>query len=193
MYAFEFWYYDTANSAKDAAKDSIRAIADVIKKACGYSWDGTCLAVGMPQGITPHFKLDDEGWEEFCRELGFEYVDATTKGKNEFGEPTGIDRIREALETTEWDGADDDFGDILGEDDLDNTGEDGDEWGGFSVEEAQMNMELFSMKNAITGGAEQDEEDEALQVEELGRMMGKLQAIKGTTLSTPNFATGSSF
>lgn len=166
--------------AKDATKDSIRAIADVIKKACGYSWDGTCLAVGMPQGITPHLQLEDEEWEEFCRELGFEYVDATTKGKNEFGEPTGIDRVKEALETTEWDGADDEFGDILGEEGLGDMDESGEgEWGAFSVEEAEMNRELLGMKTAVNGGDAGDEEDEALQVEELERMMGKLQAIKG--------------
>ncbi|QDS77449.1 hypothetical protein FKW77_006857 [Venturia effusa] len=167
-------------------KESIRAIADVIRKACGYSWDGTCLAVGMPQGITPHFQLDDEEWEEFCRELGFEYVDATTKGRNDFGEPTGVDRVKEALETTEWDGADDDFGDILSEDDLDGTGDnDESEWGAFSVEEAEMNMELLGMKTAVNGGNVGEEEDEALQVEELERMMGKLQAIRDTSSSMP--------
>jgi hypothetical protein len=179
------------NLAKHATKESIRAIADVIKRACGYSWDGTCLAVGMPQGITPHLLLDDEEWEEFCRELGFEYVDTTTKGKNEFGEPTGIDRVREALETTEWDGADDDIGDILGEDDLENIGEVGNgEWGAFSMEEAEMNMELLGMKTAVNGGSATDEEDEAVQVEELERMMGKLQAIKGTIIPIlTNFLT----
>ncbi|TID18873.1 hypothetical protein E6O75_ATG05994 [Venturia nashicola] len=170
----------------DATKDSIRAIADVIKKACGYSWDGTCLAVAMPQGITPHLQLDGEEWEDFCRELGFEYVDATTKGKNEFGEPTGIDRVKEALETTEWDGADDDFGDILGEQDLGDMSEDGvGEWGAFSAEEAEMNMELLGMKTAVNGGDAGEEEDEATQVEELERMMGKLQAIKDTSSSMP--------
>lgn len=140
----------------------------------------------MPQGITPHLQLDDEEWEEFCRELGFEYVDATTKGKNEFGEPTGIDRVKEALETTEWDGADDEFGDIIGEGDLGDVAEDSEgEWGAFSVEEAEMNMELLGMKTAVNGGDAGDEEDEALQVEELERMMGKLQAIKGMSISSP--------
>jgi hypothetical protein len=178
------WNTGIIDTAKDITKQSIRAIAQVIKKACGYSWDGTCLAIGMSQGITPHLQLEDEEWEEFCRELGFEYVDATTKGKNEFGEPTGIDRVREALETTEWDGADDDFGDILGEDDLDNLGEDGNgEWGAFSMEEAEMNMELLGMKTAVNGGSAANEDDEAVQVEELERMMSKLQAIKGTILS----------
>lgn len=182
------------DSAKNATKESIRAIADVIKKACGYSWDGTCLAVGMPQGITPHLQLDDEDWEEFCRELGFEYVDATTKGKNEFGEPTGIDRIREALETTEWDGAEDDFGDILGEDDLESMGEDGNgEWGAFSMEEAEMNMELLGMKTAVNGGSATDEDGEAVQVEELERMMGKLQAIKGTIVLLPASCPANSY
>jgi hypothetical protein len=176
---------------KNTTKESIRAIAHVIKNACGYSWDGTCLAIGMPQGIKPHLQLDDEEWEEFCRDLGFEYVDAATTGKNEFGEPTGMNRIREALETTEWDGADDEFDELLGSGDLVNVGEDGSgEWGAFSVEEAEMNMELLGMKTAVNGGSATEREDEETQVEELERMMGKLQAIKGTTIPIlPNFLT----
>lgn len=65
-------------------------------------------------------------------------------------------------------------------------GENGEgEWGAFSVEEAEMNMELLGMKTAVNGGDAGDEEDEALQVEELERMMGKLQAIKGMSISSP--------
>jgi len=170
----------------ETVKQTICAIADVIKKACGYGWDGTCLAVGMAQGVTPHLQLDNEGWEDFCRENAFEYVDSEAKGRNEFGEPTGIERLREALETTEWDGTDEDLDDIFGDEGLENLGNEGsDDWSAFHFEEAEMNMELLGMKTAVNGGNTGDEDDEAAQVEELSRMMVKLQAIKDTSSAMP--------
>jgi hypothetical protein len=63
----------------------MKAISKVIENACGHSWDGTCLAVAMPQGVTPHLEKDFEEWEEACRGHGFEYIDSEVKGKNEFG------------------------------------------------------------------------------------------------------------
>jgi hypothetical protein len=129
----------------------------------------------MPQGETSQLQLTFDDWDEICRELGFEYIDSSAKGMNEFSEPVGLARLKEALETTEWDGADGDLGDFDNVDGLDSRG--GDEWGTFAAEEAEMSMELMGVKNAIHGGDPDD--DEAAQVEELERMMIKLQAIKG--------------
>ncbi|KAH7083896.1 hypothetical protein FB567DRAFT_446354 [Paraphoma chrysanthemicola] len=159
-------------------KDTMKAIADAIERACGYSGDQVCLAVGMPQSITPYLDMAQEEWEDICTDTGFEYVDFEKTGKNEFGEKVGVHRVREALEACEWEGVDElDFGD----------GDDGDEegFGGFAAEEAEMNMELFGMKSALHGFAddeagEQGEEAEAKEVEELEAMMRKMIAIKGT-------------
>ena len=135
----------------EEVKMMLKAIAKVIENACGYSWDGTCLAVATPQGITPHLEKEFEEWEESCRDHGFEYIDSEAKGRNEFGEAVGIARIREALETTDWTG-DDDL------DELDALGDElGDEDGlqfsdSFAAEEAEMGLELLGLKSAIAGG-----------------------------------------
>ncbi len=56
-----------------------------MKRGCGYGWDGVCLAVAMPQGVTPHLELGFEEAEETFREGAFEYVEAEAKGRNEYG------------------------------------------------------------------------------------------------------------
>jgi hypothetical protein len=153
----------------------MQAIADAIEHACGYGGDQVCLAVAMPQSTTPYLDIPSEEWDEICADTGFEYIDFEKTGKNEFGEGQGVQRVREALEAGEWESIEGlDFGD------------DGDEegFGGFAAEEAEMNMELFGMKDALhgAGGEEAGEpsaEEEAIEVEELEIMMRKMIAIKG--------------
>ena len=88
-------------------------------------------------------------------------------------EPVGVTRIKEALEANDWAGGGD-AGLEDGDDDaFENT---------FAAEEAEMGIELFGIKGAIHGG---EEDDEALQVEELEQMVQRMQAIKGM-LSPPN-------
>lgn len=97
-------------------------------------------------------------------------------------EVVGLARIREALEANEWAG--DESADFVGLDAAHD--EEADVWGGFEVEEAEMEREFMSMKTALNGGDEVQEglggssdEDEEQQVQELERMMVKLQAVKG--------------
>lgn len=59
-------------------------VAEVVKEGCGYSWDGVCLAVAMPQSKTPYLEKSFDEWEELCQEFGFEFVDFESKGRNEF-------------------------------------------------------------------------------------------------------------
>ncbi|KAF2762613.1 hypothetical protein EJ05DRAFT_7625 [Pseudovirgaria hyperparasitica] len=155
----------------DTVKDSMRAVQAVIKEACGDEWDGVCLAVAMPQTTVPYVEMETDEWEYTCREFGFEYVDSEAKEKNEFGEKTGVERVKEALEANEWDGDD------LLDSDFEQEG-DGEE--GLDGEEAEMGVELFGMKGALRGN--EGESEEAKQVEDLERMMGKLQTVKGTLL-----------
>lgn len=149
-------------------KESLKAIADVIERACGYAGDVVCLAVAMPQSMTPSLNKSSEEWEELCMEYGFEFVDSEAKGKNDFGEEMGIKRIEEALKAHEWDGGD-------GAD----IGFEGDEGFGdtFDAEEVEMGMELFGMKAAVNGVEEDDDE---AQVEELESMMRRMVSIKGS-------------
>lgn len=144
----------------------MQAVAKVIEAACGYSDDQVRLAVAMPQSTTPYLDKSAEDWDDLCMEHGFEFVDIEAKGKNQFGEETGIKRVEDALKAQEWEGGggEDDFGfddDAFGE--------------GLDEEEREMGMELFGMKNAVHGL----DEDEEAQVEELEGLMRRMVAIKG--------------
>lgn len=70
-------------------KETMQAVSDVIERACGYGGDMVCLAVAMPQSITPYLEKSHEEWEELAMDYGFEYVDSEKKGKNEFGRRQG--------------------------------------------------------------------------------------------------------
>jgi hypothetical protein len=159
-------------------KETMQAIADVIERACGYGGDQVCLAVAMPQSTTPYLDMESDEWEEIAMEYGFEYLDFEKTEKNEFGEGVGVQRVREALEACDWESSEGlDFG-------ADDGDEDG--FGGFAVEEAEMNMELFGMKSALHGFDDEipeGEADEAEDVEELEVLMRKAMAIKGILLS----------
>lgn len=152
----------------DTIKDTMQAISEVIERACGYAGDTACLAVAMPQSTTPYLEKPTEYWDELCMEHGFEYIDSEAKGKNEFGEAVGVQRVREALEAGEWESSAD----------LDIDEDDEGFNGTFAAEEVEMNMELFGMKDALheeSGESDLGDKD----VEELEVLMRKMVAIKG--------------
>ncbi|KAK9448193.1 uncharacterized protein V1518DRAFT_340373 [Limtongia smithiae] len=78
-------------------------------------WNGLCLAVAVPPELgpkdlsesqpsqTPVPELDADDWDYMLQPFGFEFVDLTKSGRNDFGEQQGIARIREAFETHGWD------------------------------------------------------------------------------------------
>jgi hypothetical protein len=157
----------------------MKAIETVIRKAMGFSWDGACLAVAMPQSTTPTLNKSVEEWEDACRERQFEFIDSEAKGRDDYGETQGLARLRESVEATDWT-ADEAF-DI---DDLGNLNDDeaaGEGPSGYDVELAEMDLELKGMKTSLAMGSAEDgeDEDQEQQVEELSNMMTKLQAIKG--------------
>lgn len=154
----------------DVIRDTMHAISDVIERACGYAGETVCLAVALPQSTTPYLEKPSDEWDELCMEYGFEFIDSEAKGKNEFGEAVGLQRIREALEAGEWETS----ADL----DLDDEAE-GFE-GSFAAEEAEMNVELYGMKDALHGEDGEGELGEK-DVEELEIMMKKMVAIKGTS------------
>lgn len=177
-------------------RDVLRAVQGIVK-ACGYAWDGVCLAVGMPQSLQPRLELEVEVWEEMCRECGFEFVDFEVKARNEFGESAGMERVREALEANDW-AADDEIGDGDGEDGDDDAGSFGSFAGGGDDGEGmdplkfigdEMEREMFGLHRAIFGDEEStgessvhgitDDEDEEAQVEKLETMMMRMSALKG--------------
>lgn len=101
----------------------------------------------------------------------------------------GVDRLREALESNDWDGNDDlESGAIL--DDLEAGDEDDDETGslGFGIDPSEAKEEMAGMKQAIysgSGGGEDEIEDEETgdkEIQQLQAMMLKMQAVRGKFL-----------
>jgi len=102
-------------------------------------------------------------------------------------EPVGIARLKEALEANDWAGGEDDES----PDDLDLEGEsDWDENRGFGSEAAEIEAEMFGMKQAIYGvgeeygndggeKAKEREEDQEDEVEQLEGLMLRMQAMRG--------------
>lgn len=96
-------------------------------------------------------------------------------------EPLGKARLKEALEANDWEavGLDDDFDlDALDEDDEGSTG--------FGMEATELEMEMFGMKTAVRGTAENEDEssgepteEKEEDVEQLEAMMLRLQAVRG--------------
>ncbi|KAI9678588.1 MAG: hypothetical protein M1817_005645 [Caeruleum heppii] len=155
----------------------LATVAEVIRRGCGATWDGGFFAVAMPQSMTPSLSQTFEEWEDLCRRCSCEFIDFEMKGRNEFGEPTGIERLREALEATEWFG-DEDHGDL-------NSLED-DEGApvGFDLEATEMQNELLGLKGSLNDEAsvdsrEHDEPNDEREVEKLELMMRKMIAAKG--------------
>ncbi|KAH0610838.1 uncharacterized protein H6S33_011265 [Morchella sextelata] len=165
----------------EAIKKLLAALQRVVR-ACGYAWDGVCLAVAMPQSLRPVLEKPVDDWEDLCREYGFEYVDYEFKGRNDYGEPAGMERVHEALEANDWGGDDDDaasFGSFEdGEEGVDPLKLVGDE----------MEREMFGLHSAIfpDEDGEGEDEDEELQVEKLEAMMMRMAALKGIALPPPN-------
>jgi negative regulator of genetic competence, sporulation and motility len=94
----------------------------------------------------------------------------------------GIERLREALEANEWES--NELGEQINLEDLEYDDEGEDEGGiGFGIEAAEMEMEMFGMKQAIHGSSNaeenDDEEGQDEGVEQLQAMMLRMQAVRG--------------
>ncbi|KAK1655186.1 alpha and gamma adaptin binding protein p34-domain-containing protein [Colletotrichum phormii] len=83
----------------------IAEVGKVVREGLGgWGWDGVGLGIGVGEGVA------DE-WEDLCAEWGLEFVQVRggkkDDGRNELGEKMGIARVLEALESNDWDAADD--------------------------------------------------------------------------------------
>lgn len=79
----------------EGVKVLLEAVGEVVKEGCGLMWDGVCLAVAMPQSVTPSLEVSGEEWEGVCQEYGFEFVDFEAKGRNEYS-GTSFSSLRHA-------------------------------------------------------------------------------------------------
>lgn len=181
---------DSAESTRDV-ESALQAIQDVWEEHIGYGGEAVMLAVAVPRtkGLVSLTDTDLGIWEDMCLQYNFEYIDYAAHGLNEFSEKTGLARLKEALETTEWAMAADDD-EALDMDTLDFSEDDSVD--GATLDEAEMTAELFGMKAALVGDdldAEADEfapeAQQEAQVESLNRMMGKLLAVKEQSADLP--------
>lgn len=98
-------------------------------------------------------------------------------------EPMGIERLKEALEANEWEGGGGLDGEEIDFDDFEGNGDDEEITSGFGIEAAEMEMEMFGMKQAIYGNGDDGDDkdtDQDNEVEKLQAMMQKMQAVRGT-------------
>ncbi|KAA8913259.1 hypothetical protein FN846DRAFT_902952 [Sphaerosporella brunnea] len=81
------------------ASPPIPLLRSLQKITTNTAFDGVCLAVSLAPQTSP------EAAGDTCLHYGFEWVDFNSgrRGvRNEFGEPAGMDRVREALEANDW-------------------------------------------------------------------------------------------
>lgn len=187
--------------AKKHTENLLRAVQEVVEATHGGDgmWEGLCLAVGMScsrigksgdYDVTA--ELGKHGWEDICFDYGFEYIDASEDSSvrtPDTRELQGLARLKEALEANEWsllreDNLDDKQS-LLGSENEDGTNElaAGD---GFELEQMELEREFMGLKMAMmqedqpeTGGSQGGE---AQEVENLERMLNKLQAVRGEFL-----------
>lgn len=170
IYCFDSGKKESENGAEEVtiseqAEQTMKAVDEVVKKACGSMWDGTKLAMDL----TPSNKgKRADTADEMCLDLGFDYVHIDAEGKNDYGEKLGLERAKEILEANEWSAQ------PAEDDDEENIGD-------MDDEQAQMNAELWGMKASLLDPDNDDEEDEgsALQIEGMEQMMSQLMAIRG--------------
>ncbi|KAI9149559.1 ATP-dependent bile acid permease [Paramyrothecium foliicola] len=91
----------TTSEAAERTRSLVKHVGRVVKEGLGgWEWDGVGLAVGVGEG-------DVDEWDGLAADAGLEFVQARQAGskneqRNEFGEKTGVPRVREALESNDW-------------------------------------------------------------------------------------------
>lgn len=175
----------------EEVEETMKGIHEVVEEHAGAMAECVMLAVAKParKQAAPAGQQDKDEQDDICMQYGFEYIDYTATGNNEFGEKVGMERLKEALEANEWDAGDDDEDD-LGLD-LENLELGGD--GGIGRDEAEMTAELFGMKAALNGDDDFDAEaedvvphtEQANQVDDLDKIMGRLLAVKEQSANLP--------
>ncbi|EXF78987.1 alpha and gamma adaptin binding protein p34 [Colletotrichum fioriniae PJ7] len=93
-----------ASSPPPSVEDTralITEVGRVVREGLGgWGWDGVGLGIGVGDGTV------DE-WEDLCAEWGLEFVQSVHADIPSFPEKMGIARVLEALESNDWDAADD--------------------------------------------------------------------------------------
>ncbi|KAM3473552.1 hypothetical protein MY8738_008314 [Beauveria namnaoensis] len=178
-----------AAAAADSTRQLIRQVGKVVHDGLGgWAWDGVKLAVGVGSA------LDVDEWDELCAEAGLEFVQVGggEDKLQQFGEKSGIPRVKEALEANEWDLASADEPPL--DDEVANKHILDDALDPENMDFGLGQADLEKLKKAIFAnqGPEQDLEDDRKgddigdeDVAKVQAMMSKLQAAReaGETMS----------
>ena len=102
---------------------------------------------------------DEDALDEVCRRWGFEYVDFEARGRNDYGEPVGMERVKEALEANDWDNSGVDY---CGYDEQDGEERDDTEYEGpqatgvsrgvLGMVAGEFEEEMIGLREVIGGG-----------------------------------------
>jgi hypothetical protein len=175
---------------KQAIEETMKAIFEVSEEHMEYTANSLMLAVAMPRSAASVGQpgVEQDEWEDMCLKYGFEYIDSSARGVNDFGENLGFERLKEALEANEWE----DTGLTDEELDFHDLGLEEGGSNDFSRDEAEMTAEIFGVKAALAADDLDTEEGEYMppnqqenQVEDLDRLMGKLMAVKENSVGLP--------
>lgn len=173
----------------EEVKDLLKCMSQVIKQSSSLVWGGICLAVAMPQTLMPHLEKDFEDWQDLCQESGFEFIDFGMKGRNQYSELMGLDRIKEALQANDWEN---DYELRECDSDIDELGEFNDgTFSGFQIEAAKLEKEMQEMRiemrqnqNSVERESETSSNFEE-EVEKLEAIVSKIQIIRDSTVDLP--------
>ena len=176
---------------REQIEEAMKAIQEVSEEHSGYGGDALMLAVALSGTASASMGegMEQSEWEDICMEQGFEYIDFSAHGMNEFREKVGFERLEEALKANEWadDGASDSEPNL---EDLNLDVADGSN--DFARDEAEMTAEIFGMKAALAGDDFEPEGADFLnpkqqenQVDDLDRLMSRLLAVKESSAGLP--------
>ncbi|RKF64799.1 Uncharacterized protein C19A8.11c [Erysiphe neolycopersici] len=161
----------------EEVKNLLKCMAQVVKQCSSLVWGGICLAVAMPQTLTPHLENNFEDWQDLCQEYGFEFIDFGMK------ELMGLDRMKEALQANDWES---NYELTEYQSDMEELGEgDDDALSGFQVEAVQLEKEMQEMRitmrqNQASGEGEYEASSNyEEEVEKLEAIISKIQLIRG--------------
>lgn len=190
---------------KPTHRSQVARVLDAVKRvlsACAGREDMLALAVGVDPVVTDlcveesgpvvtHLPDEDEqdedeqeeeeeveeDWEDLCLDRGFEYINLSSHGKNEFGESQGIERAREAMSACDWRISTDDDDDAAFSDE---GGEEDDHYGQeTSLAELMAEDELMNRTLLGTDALAHGLDPEEASIEDLEQMMQRVMMARG--------------
>lgn len=92
---------DSTTEEVEQSLEFLTKVTDVLK-GTSDCWDGFILVVTAADDINVSTNLKIEEIEDLSIAAGFEFINFSQSGRNEYRETIGKDRLKEVLETHEW-------------------------------------------------------------------------------------------